>query len=317
MSLINILIPAFKPAFLRQAIESAAIQSRGNVSILVSDDSKDGEATREVRHLECGAPIRFVEGPRKGTHRNMMHLLDQVEPDCRYVHFLFDDDVIFPGFMDTHLLALESSKSARVSVSARWAIDQRGFICGDFAVPDQVRNYPGKATAIDINFLFRSTVPFNFNWLGEYSNAVWRRDHVETLREMAFTDISYYGLGDIAQLLLAARSAPIVYLTEHLGAFRKHAHQQTADRSSAALKAAHLAWAALAHIGARLELLNEAEIEQSLRLVVQNVRGSYPDDAEMLAIANTLAAGTIPDRLLSFSAVWRQFSEKILKPLLQ
>ena len=189
MSLINILIPAFKPAFLRQAIESAAIQSWGNASIVVSDDSKDGEATREVRKLKFAAPIRFIEGPGKGTHRNMMLLLDQVEPDCRYVHFLFDDDVIFPSFMDTHLAALEASKSAAVSVSARWAIDERNFICGDFQVPDQVRNYSGKATAIDINFLFRSTVPFNFNWLGEYSNAVWRRGHVETLREMAFADI--------------------------------------------------------------------------------------------------------------------------------
>lgn len=317
MSLINILIPAFKPAFLLQAIESAAIQSRGNVSIVVSDDSKDCEATREARERKFAAPVRFIEGPHKGTHRNMTLLLDQVEPDCRYVHFLFDDDVVFPGFIDTHLAALEASKSAAVSVSARWAIDERNFICGDFPVPDQVRNYSGKATAIDINFLFRSTVPFNFNWLGEYSNAVWRRDHAETLRKMAFEEISYYGLGDIAQLLLAARSAPIVYLTEHLGAFRKHTQQQTADRNSSAFKAAHLAWAALAHIGAELKLLNDVEIEQSLRLVMLNVRGSYPRDSEMLAIVNTLAAGTIQEKLTSFNAAWRKFSEKILEPLLQ
>ncbi|HXS20229.1 MAG TPA: hypothetical protein VN735_03315 [Steroidobacteraceae bacterium] len=317
MSLINILIPAFKPAFLRQAIESAGIQSRGNVSIVVSDDSADGEATREVRNIQCAAPIRFVAGPRKGTHRNMMHLLDQVEPDCRYVHFLFDDDVLFPGFMDTHLLALEASKSARVSVSARWAIDERNFIHGDFQVPDQVRNYSGKATAIDISFLFRSTVPFMLNWLGEYSNAVWRREHVEALRQMAFADIPYYGLGDVAQFLMAARAAPIVYLTEHLGAFRIHSQQQTFNRKSSALKAGYLAWAALAHIGSKLEILNDTEIEQCLRLVVQNVIKNYPDDAEMLSIADTLMTGTIQDRLLSFGSVWRQFSEKILQPLLQ
>ncbi|MDE2450426.1 MAG: glycosyltransferase family 2 protein [Gammaproteobacteria bacterium] len=317
MALINILIPAFKSTFLRQAIESAAIQSQGNVSIVVSDDSRHGEATRDVRNLNCSAPIRFVEGPRKGTHRNMMHLLNQLEPDCRYVHFLFDDDVIFPGFMDTHVVALEASKTARVSVSARWAIDERHFICGDFPVPDQVRSYSGKATAIDINFLFRSTVPFNFNWLGEYSNAVWRRDHAESLREMAFADISYYGLGDVAQLLLAARGTPIVYLTEHLGAFRVHAQQQTSNRDAPALKAGYLAWAALAHIGAELGLLNETEIEQCLRLVLQKVKAIYPGDAEMLAIADTLTTGTIHDRLTSFNAAWRRFSEKTLKPLMQ
>lgn len=317
MSLVNILIPAFKPAFLRQALESAAIQSRGNVSIVVSDDSTDCEATRDARNVKHDVPIRFVEGPRKGTHRNMMHLLDQVEPDCRYVHFLFDDDVLFPGFIDTHMVALETSKSARVSVSARWAIDERNFICGDFPVPDQVRNYSGKATAIDINFLFRSTVPFTLNWLGEFSNAVWRREHVETLRQVAFADVPYYGLGDVAHFLLAARAAPIVYLTEHLGAFRLHAQQQTFNRNSSALKAGYLAWAALAQIGSGLGLLNEAEIEQCLRLVVRNVRAIYPGDAEMLAMADALTTGTIQDRLLCFSTAWRQFSEKILQPLLE
>lgn len=317
MSLVNILIPAFKPTFLRQAIESAGIQSRGNVSIVVSDDSKRGEATRDVRSLECGAPIRFVEGPRRGTHRNMMHLLDHVEPDCRYVHFLFDDDVIFPGFMDTHLAALEASKVAKVSVSARWAIDERNFVCGDFTVPDAVRNYSGKATAIDLSFLFRSTVPFNFNWLGEYSNAVWRRDHAEALREMTFMNTSYYGLGDVAQFLLAARATPIVYLTEHLSAFRIHEQQQTFNRNSPALKAGYLAWAALAQIGARLGLLNDAEIEQCLRLVVQNVKAIYPGDSEMLAIADTLTTGTTQEKLMSFDSAWQPFSEKVLKPLMQ
>jgi hypothetical protein len=37
----------------------------------------------------------------------------------------------------------------------------------------------------------------------------------------------------------------------------------------------------------------------------------------MLAIVNTLAAGTIQEKLTSFNGAWRKFSEKILEPLLQ
>ena len=67
------LIPAYKPAFLKDLLRGLQVQTRPSQRIVFSDDSPGGayraalmsDAVAPLRH---GLPIEVVEGPRRGGY---------------------------------------------------------------------------------------------------------------------------------------------------------------------------------------------------------------------------------------------------------
>src|SRR4051794_24918931 len=91
---VSILIPAFRPTFLRQAIASVLTQGFEDLDILISDDS-GAEAVRPVVEAFGDPRIRYVRtAGRIGGAENCRALWDACRTDR--LLFLFDDDLLLP-----------------------------------------------------------------------------------------------------------------------------------------------------------------------------------------------------------------------------
>jgi hypothetical protein len=126
MTKITTLIPAYKPDYLGEMFLGLKRQSVKDFRVILSDDSEGGAITNMIRDGRFGAlqqelNLTVVPGPRN-ARLNHQHLIDLYQAGAErspFVHFMLDDDVVFPDFYKTHLEAHAGGKYA-VSVSARW-----------------------------------------------------------------------------------------------------------------------------------------------------------------------------------------------------
>jgi hypothetical protein len=313
MARVNILIPAYKARFLPRTLASALRQQFAGLSIVVSDDSPGELATAPLRALAYPRPVRFLAGPKRGGMANIAHLLAHLDADCEFVQVLFDDDLLLPGFVQAHVDALDAYPAAACSVSSRWLVDEHENWYGAYPLPEAVRRHPAKVLQVAADFLFHTTVPVAANWLGEYSNALWRRPFAPCLHERSALGVRFSGLEDIGHMLHASLQGPLIYLNEYLGAFRVHGAQATADTGARALKAGHLAWGALAQLGLRAGFVSREQATDCLRIVAQRVRARYAHDAEMMQCVALFEPGTVDDPIAGFDRAWQAYLSQPLE----
>lgn len=311
MARVNVLIPVAKKAFLRPALQSVLNQTHTHFSVVLSDDSPGDEASAELRATAHGKNVSIFTGPKRGVVANMRFLLSLLDDDCEFVHFLFDDDLIFPTFHEQHIIALEAHPTASCSLSPRWLVDADGQVYGSPPRPVDVARHSARHLLLPGKALFQSMVPVNWNWLGEFSNSVWRRPAALRLHEQSHGDISFYGLSDIGHFLLASHQHPVVYCNEHLGAFRTHGAQTTNKLASDSMKCAFLAWGALGQLGRDLGSLDADEVDRCLQTLARNMRVAYQGDPEMTAMADFDRGATSEERIRLFDRAWRNFQKKL------
>jgi hypothetical protein len=312
MARLNVLIPAYKKEFLPKTLISALRQTYPDLAIIVSDDSPGDEATRQLRTLSYPRAVRFAVGPKRGGMANVEFLLSNLDADCEFVHVLFDDDLVFPTFLQSHVEALVKNTAAMCSVSSRWLVNDHDEIYGHYPLPQAITDHPARAVLLAADFVFKTTVPTATNWLGEFSNAVWRRPFAEHLHERESGEVNYSCLEDIGQMLRASLSAPIVYLNEYLGAFRIHDGQNTGNTRSRTLKAGYLAWGGLAQMGYREGLISIEEADRCLQIIGQRVAAIYWHDQEMIRSIGYCRGDTAEARLHLFDLSWREFLSRPL-----
>lgn len=243
------LIPAYKHRYFERTINSVLQQYVKPSRILISDDSPDGLLTRlfseqlhEVKN-RIGLEMEIIPGPRKGPYLNILHLLRNVRESEKLVHFLFDDDVIFPGFYEHHIYSHEVFDRAQVTLSKRTYINEmdsqiRGYGCPEFLTKTNKRFIP-----LFADFLYKTVVPITHNWLGEFSNSVFKRDIILELIDLKFSGVSYFGLGDLGAFLQASeKPGGILLINDYLGSFRMAPGSSTTNRNSFEFQASIIAW---------------------------------------------------------------------------
>src|SRR3954470_10284480 len=121
--LVSVIIPAFKPQHLVDAITSAREQTCADVEILVGDDTPDGR-------LE--PIVTSVDDPRVSYHP---HAFGDAELNLRglwerstgrYVKVLFDDDVLLPDSLTALVSALEAHPASAPPFHERVFINTPG-----------------------------------------------------------------------------------------------------------------------------------------------------------------------------------------------
>lgn len=108
--LVSILIPAYKPDFFAEALQSAIDQDWPNTEIIVCDDS-DSDAIR----VNCEQFSRAFDVPviyHKNASRlletgNVLHCLSHAKG--KYIKFLYDDDIIAKNCISRLVKALEDN----------------------------------------------------------------------------------------------------------------------------------------------------------------------------------------------------------------
>ncbi len=282
MSTLTTLIPAYKSQYLAALLLGLRSQTFRDFRVVLADDSPDGSITDLIRRGTYDALIDAIDllvvpGPRRGSFKNVQHLLRHWGSQSALVHLHMDDDVIYPDFYRMHAMT-HASATLGATVSQRWLASADGRPVAQLPVPAFIEQQPQRIVAVDAATLFASTVPLCRNWLGEFSNAVLAQSAAQRLLQARLGGLSYYGLGDIGVLLDASQVLPIGFLHDHLSLFRSHPTQATAQRASHGLKCGYLAWVALA-MGARaVGRISEVQARQTITLTTRNCQQHYAGD---------------------------------------
>jgi hypothetical protein len=312
--LIATLVPAYKLDFLAPLFSALRTQTLRDFRVIVSDDSPGATITDALRSgrfdaLIHGLDLTVVGGPSSPL-KNHQHLLDTWEHSTPLVHLLMDDDVIYPDFYRAHA-ELHARQRLSASVSLRWLTDPAGAPFATLPLPGFVTQSAARSIEIDTALLFDSTVARSENWLGELSNMVFTAEAASCFPRPPAGGVSYFGLPDVGLLLNAAGTGPVRVLRDHLGGFRQHAGQTTANTQSVNLKIAHLAWVAFALQARRDGHLDDARAVQGIAAATQRCLPVYGGDPVMqryFAIVQTCLAD-----LGRFEAEFEAFWQSLLR----
>jgi len=287
------LVPAFKPQYLPDLLNSLRLQTRPSRHIVFSDDSKQGEYrvalfSEALAPLRQGLSIECVEGPRRGGYPNILQLVERHAGGAALVHVMLDDDLLYPSFYERHLVAHASARFS-CSISRRWTASESGQPISGQPVPPAVEQTAHRLVSLVSDVVFMTTAAECKNWFGEFSNAVFRAETLPIFAKPAFEGVSYAGLWDLGAFMAASLLAPIGYIQDHLGAFRTGGQGNSGQFYGPYMKAAHLAYAALGLGGRRLGRYSEAQARQCFGTIANAVQVRYGTQAEMLPFVPLLA----------------------------
>jgi glycosyltransferase involved in cell wall biosynthesis len=217
--LVSVLIPAFKPAFLREALQSALNQTHGNLEILVGDDSGhplikqtiDELADPRITHL----PMHLITGGNVRLNALMLWWRSK----GRYVRYLYDDDVIYPRSTEVLVDLLKAHDGCAMAWHQRDVIDEHSRLLGRL---DFLKE---KRWAVIDRDLMLSNLSTMANFIGEPSFTMFDRKHHPDFRFNRYEDFDLRFLWDVGSCLEAAKHGPAVGSCEHLGGFRIHDQQ--------------------------------------------------------------------------------------------
>lgn len=251
---VTTLIPAYKTKYIVELLTGLVTQTVLPARVVVSDDSPNGEFGALLRSPALALamrklPIEIHQGPRAGAYENFKHLVRLWDGSTELCHLMLDDDVLYPDFYMRHLMAHATGRHP-CSISARWCANERGQPLEGMPIPKAVWFSNDRTLLLDATVLFSTTLPECQNWLGEFSNCVMRKEAADLLFHPEFGGVSYAGLWDLGAFLAASLINPVAYIQDRLGAFRAGGEGHSAQMMGKHMKAAHLAYGALA-LGAR------------------------------------------------------------------
>jgi hypothetical protein len=264
-------IPAYKPKYLHELLLALANQTVKPDRVIFSDDSPGKSFTKAlseepIKSWAASLNVEVIDGPRRGATANWRHLMNTWNGSTPLVHFLMDDDIIYPEFYERHL-ELHATGRVDCSVSRRWTAVESGQPLGILARPQEIKTRSERTLALGAEFVFSSTIPSCNNWFGELSNCVLNIEAAKLLDKSSLADISFEGLGDIGLFISASIAKPLGYINDPLGMFRLNPDQNSQNNESVDLRRAFVAWNALALAGRRLGMLNHAQVSQCISLI--------------------------------------------------
>lgn len=124
------------------------------------------------------------------------------------MHFLLDDDVIYPEFYDRHLQA-HASGDFSWTVSRRWWASEDGTRLKGQGTPAAVQQHTNRMLSFDDQLLIATAVAHCNNRLGEFSNAVMRADVADILLDPRIGGVAFAGLWHIGGFVAGAMRRPL------------------------------------------------------------------------------------------------------------
>jgi glycosyltransferase involved in cell wall biosynthesis len=201
---VSILIPAFRPTWINEAIQSALAQTYTDFELIISDDSADDEVEKVVSKWP-DRRLQYLRNPTRGVPgSNRDFLISRARGE--FLKFLFDDDFLYPHSLEL-LLSIASRTGCALAFHSRNIVDDSGKIVEPrrFEIPPDRRdrfNYlrfrlrgalqrriravnakynPRNLYPVDSKFFFETIIGRTINLIGEPSNTLI---HAPTLRNI-------------------------------------------------------------------------------------------------------------------------------------
>jgi Glycosyl transferase family 2/Tetratricopeptide repeat len=243
--LVSVLIAAYRPDFLDEALLSARTQTWRNLEIIVGDDCPDNAVGDVVkRHLGEDSRIRYVrhEKPLEGRGRgNYVYLFEQSNGE--FIKYLNDDDLLDSGCVERMALCLLANSGVTLVTSHRKLIDTFGNTLPDIPPTRRPVRYD---TVIDGAVAINNMLRTRSNWIGEPTTVMFRRSDIRTDEPdlLSFAGLQAPANSDTTLWTHLLSQGDLIYLIDSLSSFRQHDGQ--GQRGSDFLDRALKAWALLA-----------------------------------------------------------------------
>jgi hypothetical protein len=283
---ITTLVPAYKIKYIDELVHSLLMQTIFPQRVIFSDDTpnlqfKQYFNSSALKSIVDKLNIEVIEGPKIGGNANFCNVIRYFNRHSELVHVLCDDDIIFPTFYERHLNAHNNGQFS-TSISRRWsATDEGRLLNRHLPVPEVIQCHPNRNISIEAKYIFETTIGSARNWLGEFSNAVYRSEFAENIISRKITGISYAGLEDLGSFAEGSLSLPICFINEHLGFWRQNAEQFSSQPFGPALKLAFLSGISLVIIGRNLKLIDTNKAQETIFLIASNIAYHYKNELDM------------------------------------
>ena len=216
---LSICIPSFQHGeFIGATLASALASAPDNAEIIVLDDAS-ADNTLEVLATFHDGRLRVERNERRlGLAGNFNRCLEVARGT--YLKILCDDDLLYPGAIDTLAAALDRFPSATFATSAWNVIDDSDAVIETMRC---VSHAPPDGRLVDLREIAASSRLYK-NRIGGPSNVLLRR---EPLRGLRFSP-DYVQMVDWDFWLRALNQGPLVYVPVVLSAYRRHFGATTA-----------------------------------------------------------------------------------------
>lgn len=273
---IGVLIPAYNSSYIEQTIFGLKNQTYKNFDVYISDDSPNQEITKKIYTLEKeskldGINFHLIRGPQN-DRLNQMMLDAMYSSNYKYIHFHLDDDYIYPSFYEEHLKA-HSLGDFSVSISKRWLSNENNV---PFSLPHYIE-FKNLYNTLEISHIAKTCLLNSYNWLGEFSNMVFKPDGktILPLPPKLSDDLNYYGILDIGSCLENTKEKNAIFLANFLSNFRQHSQQSTHnDNSGHGTSLSRLAWLMYPITAHNSKLITDSELKKALKSASKNIEFS-------------------------------------------
>lgn len=218
--LVSVVMPAFKPVFLKAALASVAAQHYRAIELVVCDDHP-GDAVRDLVEAFAATvpfPVRYYANPeRLRESRNGARCASLARG--QFIKFLYDDDVLHPDCIAAQAAVLRAHPDIALVTSRRRRIDARGK-----TLPDTLHTAPifPADTRLEGRALVRFLGQHPHNFIGEPSAVMCRRTDLaafgERLMDLDGQPIQWFG--DLAMYTKLLQQGDLAYLAAPLSDFR-------------------------------------------------------------------------------------------------
>jgi glycosyltransferase involved in cell wall biosynthesis len=231
---LSVLIPAFRPTYLGQAIASVLTQGCGDFEIIVSDDS-GGADVKPIVERFGDSRLRYVAtSGRTGSIANACALWAEARHDLRML--LLDDDLLLPEAFAEFEDSLAARPEASFHFGHRQIIDQRGKVTAE---PQFLR----AAAVLDARTISGAIVGSVHNRIGEFSNVLINRAAgLSTDDFCRYAGFDLHVMSDVAFFLNASRKAPARGTPRRVAAFRRHGAQNSSAAFNPKLPFGFVEW---------------------------------------------------------------------------
>ncbi|WP_336366995.1 glycosyltransferase [Marinobacter sp. C2H3] len=223
---VSYLVPAFKPDFLLEALQSIEHQGVTDAEIIVGDDSPDDEVQKVVERFTktTSLPVRYERNnPQCGGLINMHRCFERAKGT--YLRFVNDDDLLLPGSTARMVAVLEANDDIGLVTGRRRLIDDKGETLPDILATHCPFDEDALVHGQDL-LRFWSRFPINF--VGEPTSVLLRAEPLRACwpHMSALGNRMVNSVNDLALFVNAlGNHRHLAYLSDAQSCFRTHAGQ--------------------------------------------------------------------------------------------
>lgn len=252
--LVSLLVPAYNPRFVAQALASALAQTYSNIEIIIRDDCRSEELRDLVSQTAANdSRVDYAwNTQKKGGLRNYLECMSVARGD--YIKFLNDDDMLSQDCVARMAAGLSAHDDVTLVTTYRRRIDERGNPLPEIGTFTPLVKQDSVIEGADLaNFLLF----FRSNRIGEPTATMFRRKDILDIKPhfMCFGASETPGAGDMALWLNLLSKGNLLYLADPLVALRKHAAQR--QREPEIQRAVNDSWRKLRHHARRVGIYKQ------------------------------------------------------------